>query len=96
MATPPTLLPGMAYIHVSTNEPSAVTSVKHQQWTLHHVGPVGELQGEHLFEVRQPGGTVMERSGLDEPALLQKIKDDTGLKGVKMVEMKQRVKRDEF
>ena len=99
MATPPTVLPGKAYLHVSTSkDPSSIASSmsNHAQWNLHYIGPVGELSGEHLFEVQQPSGAVLERSAVQERDLVQTVKDATGVKGVKLVEMKQRAKRDEL
>ena len=100
MAKPPTLLPDRAYIHVSTSKPPesiAQSMSAHPEWNIHYLGPVGELQGEHLFEVRQAGqSSVVERSTVQDGDVVSAVKEATGEKGVKMVEMKQRAKRDEF
>jgi hypothetical protein len=104
-AKPVTLNPQLTYLHVTSPQPHSVLSetfsVKHPDYRLHYVGPVGELKGEHIFEVHQAqkAGAV-ERDSMEwkngGQEVLQAIKAVEGVKGVKVLEVKQRAKRDEF
>ncbi|KAK1921955.1 hypothetical protein DB88DRAFT_375357 [Papiliotrema laurentii] len=95
---PVAMQPGLAYIHVtSAQPPSTITSAlsAHSQYHLEYLGPVGELEGEHIFQVQRPDGGVVPRSELPED-VLSAIKTVQGVKGAKVLETKQRAKRDEF
>ncbi len=94
-AKPPKLEPGHSYVHVTSHfTPDAITNAisANPQYRLKYVGPVGELKGEHIFEVQDTGGPI-ERA---EKPVLDSIRQVEGVKGVKVVELKQRAKREEF
>lgn len=101
MATPskpPALLPGLSYLHVTSSQPPQTIqdSFTPSSFRLHYVGKVGELEGEHIFEVRHPAGTeVIPRDQLPGD-VVSAVKGIEGVKGVKILETKQRAKRDEF
>lgn len=99
MGKPPTLLPGKAYIHITSPLPasSIQNSLSHPQYRLDYVGPVGELEGEHIFQVIATGSNdIAERASIPEGDLLKAVKEVNGVKGAKVLEKKQRAKRDEF
>ena len=97
---PPAMQPGLSYIHVTSQQsPQDISaSVTSGDWNLNYLGPVGELDGEHIFEVRKSTGEVMKRDELAEGAggVLDVVKGVQGVRGVKLLETKQRAKRNEF
>jgi len=94
---PPKLEPGRAYVHVSSHSsPDSISNALEatSHCRLQYIGPVGELKGEHIFEVKQADGQgPIERT---EQSILGAIKAVPGVKTVKTMEVKQRAKRDEL
>jgi hypothetical protein len=104
-AKPLSLNPQTAYIHITSSQsPSTLAQAfdqRNSQYKLQYLGPVGELQGEHVFEVRQAGsGSILERGSAlwkeGEIGILSAVKGVEGVKGAKVLDVKQRTKRDEF
>ncbi|RSH91903.1 hypothetical protein EHS25_009273 [Saitozyma podzolica] len=110
-AKPPALDPSNTYIHItSPSSPSSLSSLLSsalsalpdagsRAGTLRYVGPVGELKGEHIFEVVGPDGPVRTDSPLwkeSQGGIMGSIKSAEGVKGAKVMEMRQRAKRDEL
>ncbi|CAD6567242.1 MAG: hypothetical protein TREMPRED_003429 [Tremellales sp. Tagirdzhanova-0007] len=95
---PPILEPGRAYVHI-TSSVSAEAVVKgmsnNADCRLRYMGPVGELGGEHIFEIQHVESQrgVMERV---EPSTLEAIKRLDGVKQVNVMETKLRAKRDDL
>ena len=97
-AKPPTLVPGHSYLHITSSHPPQRIvdgSRPPDGLELAYVGPVGELDGEHIFEVKRSGGGVVPRGELPS-AVVDALKAVEGVKGAKVLEVKQRAKRDEF
>jgi hypothetical protein len=97
-AKPLTLLPGHSYIHITSPHPPqrlVEGSRPPDGLEISYVGPVGELDGEHIFEVKRPGGQVVPRGELPN-GVVGALKAVEGVKGAKVLEVKQRAKRDEF
>lgn len=98
--TPVTINPGEAYVHITSPlNPSAILSgISLPAYQLKYVGPVGELEGEHIFKVCSIGSdsAVVKRSELPDKEVLGAVKALEGVKGAKVLETKQRAKRDEF
>lgn len=95
---PPKLEPGHSYVHVtSPSGPDAIANALQadQHCRLRYVGPVGELKGEHIFEVQHPDGTGRPMERAEQP-ILEAINRVEAVKGVKVMEVKLRAKRDEF
>lgn len=60
------------------------------------MAPVGELSGEHIFEVLHKGGPVKRDMGGSEAigtGMVAALKGQEGVKGAKILEVKQRAKR---
>ncbi|GFZ48755.1 hypothetical protein JCM24511_06504 [Saitozyma sp. JCM 24511] len=110
-AKPPALDPSNTYIHITspsspsslssllTSALSALPSAGGSGSTLRYIGPVGELRGEHIFEVVGPDGPVRRDSPFwreSQGGIMGSIKAAEGVKGAKVMEMKQRAKRDEL
>ena len=96
---PPVIDPGLANIHITSNlPPSTIASglSAHSEYRLQYIGPVGELQGEYIFQVKTPNNVDVKRSDLQDRPLLKALKGIDGVKGAKVLESKQRPKRDEF
>lgn len=97
---PPNLDPNHIYIHItSPSSPSTISSafISGDQ-SLSYVGPVGELQGEHIFEVQRQGQAVkrdQQGSGEAGSTVVSALKEVEGVKGAKVLEVKQRAKRGE-
>ena len=91
--------PGLSYVHISTSKsPLDISSAlaSNPEYKLHYLGPVGELEGEHIFEVQNAQSEVVRRDQLGEKEVLHIVKAVDGVKGAKVLETKQRAKRDEF
>jgi len=97
---PPALQPGLSYIHITSPQPpdQIQAAIPKKDWEIKYLGPVGELDGEHIFEVRKPSGEVVKRDELAEGAggVVSVLKGVQGVKAVKVLETKQRAKRSEF
>jgi len=95
---PPHLQPGHAYVHISSSaSPDAISNAlgSSDQCRLQYLGPVGELKGEHIFEIRHPDGQNGPMGGAEKP-VLEAIKEVQGIREVNMMDVKQRAKRQEF
>jgi hypothetical protein len=96
---PPNLDPNHVYIHItSPASPSTIASSlkTSEDGGIRYVGPVGELSGEHIFEVLQKGGPVKRDVGGAEAVgsgVVAALKGQEGVKGAKILEVKQRAKR---
>ena len=95
---PPILQPGSTYIHVtSSNSADAITNAMstHADCRLKYMGPVGELKGEHIFEVQhvEEHRGPMERA---EPSTLEAIRRLDGVKRVKVMDTRLRAKRGDL
>jgi hypothetical protein len=103
--------PSNTYIHItSPSSPSSLSSLLTSALsalpnaggtggTLRYIGPVGELKDEHIFEVVGPDGPVRRDSPLwkeSQGGIMGSIKAAEGVKGAKVMEMRQRAKRDEL
>lgn len=97
-AKPLNLQPGLSYIHVTSSQPPQAIqdALSHDQIKLKYLGPVGELEGEHVFEVRSPNGQDVLPRGELPTDLVGAVKGIQGVKGAKVLETKQRAKREEF
>ena len=104
--SPPShLLPDHTYLHITSppqTQPQQITqSLISSSVQLKYVGMVGELQGEHIYEVTRAGTSEsVRRDGsfwLEvKDGVLGGLKGVQGVKAVKVMDTKQRVKRDEF
>jgi hypothetical protein len=85
---PPALQPGLSYIHITSPQtPEQIqASIPNKDWAIKYLGPVGELDGEHVFEVRKLSGEVLKRDELAEGAggVVSVLKGVQGVKGVKV------------
>jgi hypothetical protein len=104
-AKPLDLDPDTAYIHITSSQPASSLSQtfasQSSAYRLHYVGPVGELKGEHVFEVRQAKGLHAVKRDSEtwthsQQDIIGAAKAVDGVSGVKVLETKQRVKRSEF
>ncbi|KAL1412367.1 hypothetical protein Q8F55_000111 [Vanrija albida] len=102
---PLALLPDHTYIHVSSKLPAdaiaaAVSSSSHPDVKLEYRGPVGELDGEYIFEVASKAGEPVKRSGelwsAKGDSVVHSVRAMPGVGGAEVLEHKQRAKRDEF
>lgn len=100
-ARPPTLHPEHTYVHVTSPQPpaslsNAITPGLSGGTQLRYVGPVGELDGEHIFEVMR-SNQPLKRDTPDWTAvkdgLVKEVKAADGVKAAKILEQKQRMKR---
>lgn len=95
------LLPDRTYIHVTaSNPPTSETqlptpSTGGESVTIKYLGPVGELQGEHVYEVQHAtSGQPLSRDDAQAvQAVTQAVKALDGVKGCKVLETQQRAKR---
>jgi hypothetical protein len=95
---PPALDPNHIYIHItSPSSPSAISDSFSTTGdrSLRYIGPVGELSGEHIFEVHQSGGPVKRdaAAGGVGAGVVSALKELEGVRGAKVLEVKQRAKR---
>lgn len=98
---PPTvILPGHTYVHITSKlaPDSLSASLAGAPLKLEYRGPVGELEGEHVYEVVgdsevAPDSDVWKRDG---EHVLRSVREAEGVKGVQLLVPKQRAKRDEF
>lgn len=97
---PPTLYPDRTYIAVSSRlDPETLSAgLNLPDMQLTYRGPVGELDGEHIFEVERNGPIAP-----DSPQWLEKrdsvvagVKRAHGVTGVLPLGMRQREKRVEL
>ena len=89
---------GHTYVHVtSAQSPNAIMSSANAAGIsqLKYVGPIGELDGEHIFEIIAGLGDLKSAERAEKPTL-EAIKRIEGVKAVKSLEVKQRAKRGEF
>ena len=93
------LLPYKSYVHLtSTLEPEKIQQrAAAQNINLVHTGPVGELEGEHVFEVLTEhrasiaGDSVTGRNQVE--SAVTSLKGTEGVKNAKILESRQRAKR---
>lgn len=98
---PPTvILPGHTYLHISSPlAPNALSaSLASAPLRLEYRGPVGELEGEYVYEVvgagdQPPEAETWKRNG---EHVLRSVRAAEGVKGAQELVSKQRAKRDEF
>lgn len=98
---PTTLLPDRTYLAISSSlDPESLSaSLQGLPVKLQYRGPVGELEGEHIFEVEGSGGAIAPTSEewtKRSEDVVQNVKRAQGVTGVKALVAKQRTKRDEF
>ncbi|TXT06002.1 hypothetical protein VHUM_03763 [Vanrija humicola] len=102
---PVAILPDHTYIHVSSNlAPDAISaaleSSEQPDVKLEYRGPVGELEGEYIFEVASKAGEPVKRSGdlwsAHGDAVVHSVRAVPGVGGAEVLEAKRRPKRDEF
>jgi hypothetical protein len=98
-AKPVQLLPTSTYIHISSNlDPKAIQSqAAAQSVHIEHKGPVGELEGDHIFEVLDEGRAPVASDSVvvrdvAESAVL-KLRGTDGVKTATVMETRQRAKR---
>ncbi|KLT45886.1 hypothetical protein CC85DRAFT_282036 [Cutaneotrichosporon oleaginosum] len=94
--SPTIILPGHTYIHISSHIAPAELSerLSDSPVKLEYRGPVGELEGEHVFEV--VGAAESNEWKRDGEHVLRSLRERDGITGANVLEPKQRVKRDEF
>jgi len=103
-AKPPKLEDDHTYIHITSHSDAsslqnAISShVGLQAIQPVYLGPVGELKGEYIFELKHAGGEEpVKRSGEfwmeNQVGLVKELKSLQGVKGAKLMEVKQRAKR---
>ena len=95
---PPVLQPGLSYLHItSSNDPQAITQsfATDSNFKISYLGPVGELKGEYIFQVEHAAGGTVKRDELPSD-IVASVKSVDGVRGAKVLETKQRAKRDEF
>ncbi|KAK4685522.1 hypothetical protein P7C73_g4623, partial [Tremellales sp. Uapishka_1] len=102
-AKPPTLLPDHTYIHVSSSSSPPALAEKlttTQPIQVRYIGPVGELKGEHIFELVGESQTPLKRDSTfwtrEGESLLRDLKRVEGVKKVEVMEVRQRAKRGEL
>lgn len=100
LAMPPTvILPGHTYLHITSPlAPEALSaSLASAPLKLEYRGPVGELEGEHVYEVVGGNdGLDGETWKRDGEHVLRSVRAVEGVKGAQELVAKQRAKRDEF
>jgi hypothetical protein len=86
------------YIHITSSlDPSTITEhAAEKNVRLQHKGPIGELDGEHIFEVLD-GRTAVARDTEQGRSLVESalstMRGSEGVKGAQIMETKQRAKR---
>ncbi|WVR00142.1 hypothetical protein IAU59_007284 [Kwoniella sp. CBS 9459] len=86
----------------SSNTPPPPSNIAHSSLSANYLGPVGELNGEGIYQVVQTtDGSAVKRDTTqwigNERDIVDAVKRSQGVKEVKvMPELKQRAKRDEF
>ncbi|EJT49944.1 hypothetical protein A1Q2_06782 [Trichosporon asahii var. asahii CBS 8904] len=96
---PAEIHPDRTYIHVTTNDPKAIAKSPSPGVGLEYRGPVGELDGEHVFEVTSADGYLAPDSRQwkrEGPELLKEVKAIPGVQDVQPLTAKPRAKRDEL
>jgi hypothetical protein len=93
------LRPTSTYIHISSASDAKTIEDQAAAQNIHieHKGPVGELEGEHIFEVLDEGRASIPRGSLESRDVVEsatsKLKAAEGVKDAKVMETKQRAKR---
>ena len=93
------LLPYKSYVHLtSTLAPEQILQqAATKNIELVHTGPIGELEGEHVFEVLTEhrasiaGDSITGRNQVE--TALSTLKGTEGVKNAKILESRQRAKR---
>jgi hypothetical protein len=94
---PVKLEPNSSYIHITSSQTPEVIQQQAAQHNvqLQHKGPVGELEGEHIFEILDAGRRAVARdtdAGAVDSAVTA-LKGSEGVKDAKVMETRQRAKR---
>lgn len=93
------LLPYATYVHLTTSlSPETIQrEAASQNINIEHKGPIGELEGEHVFEIldaRRISIAGDSPNGRDAVEIaVTRLKGTEGIKDAKVLEQKQRVKR---
>lgn len=92
---PVKLEPDSSYIHITSSQtPETIQQqAAKQDVQLQHKGPVGELEGEHIFEVLDTGRRAVARDTEAVDSAVSVLKGTEGVKDAKVMETRQRVKR---
>jgi len=92
---PVKLEPNSSYIHITSSQtPEAIQQqAAKQNVQLQHKGPVGELEGEHIFEILDTGRKAVARDTGVVDSAVTTLKGSEGVKDAKVMETRQRVKR---
>ncbi|GMK56558.1 hypothetical protein CspeluHIS016_0303980 [Cutaneotrichosporon spelunceum] len=93
---PTAILPGHTYIHITSHMAPEDLSrqLSDSPVKLEYRGPVGELEGEHVFEV--VGAADSDVWKRDSTNVIRNVREKDGVSGAAVLEAKQRAKRDEF
>lgn len=93
------LLPYATYVHLTSSLPPQTIQQEAaaQNVVLEHKGPIGELEGEHVFEILDTRRTSIAGDSPNGRDLVQtavtRLKGTEGIKDAKVLEQKQRTKR---
>lgn len=92
---PVKLEPNSSYIHITSSQtPEAIQQQAAQHNVqLQHKGPVGELEGEHIFEILDAGRRAVARDTGVVDSAVTALKGSEGVKDAKVMETRQRAKR---
>jgi len=92
---PVKLEPNSSYVHITSSQtPETIQQqAAKQNVQLQHKGPVGELEGEHIFEVLDTGRRAVARDTGTVDSAVSALKGTEGVKDAKVMETRQRVKR---
>jgi len=92
---PVKLEPDSSYIHITSSQtPETIQQqAAKQNVQLQHKGPVGELEGEHIFEVLDTGRRAVARDTGAVDSAVSALKGTEGVKDAKVMETRQRAKR---
>lgn len=96
---PVKLEPNSSYIHITSSQtPETIQQqASTQNVQLQHKGPVGELEGEHIFEIldSRRGAVPRDTDGGKEvvDSAVSALKGAEGVKDAKVMETRQRAKR---
>jgi len=88
-----------SYIHISSSQtPQAIQQqAAAQNVHLEHKGPIGELEGEHIFEIldtrRRAVSRDTEEGKTAVDSAVDALKGEEGVKDAKVMETRQRTKR---
>jgi hypothetical protein len=96
---PVKLEPSSSYIHITSSQNPQTIQQQAAQQNIHieHKGPVGELEGEHIFEVLNTGREAVTRDTGEGKQVVDSavttLKGSEGVKDAKVMETRQRAKR---